>query len=234
MSGWMATSQLSESLGLCAVNAVDLAASEQAAARPWSAPATRQRFDPTKYVREQQQRERLLAARFGRRPVTPGVSSRRTSTRSAGRPESTASGVASRLCPSKLRCELLSDIIVPDTRPQHPPFYARWLLCCCVAGAQQPYTRPSSPSLALEHLKARLQGTMRQTRTFSDSKVKPAEGHSVPRQRQRPQARERPEMYRQDRQQQSNLEHDAARDMVDIDSRLLALQNFLMNAKSLT
>jgi hypothetical protein len=102
------------------------------------------------------------------------------------------------------------------------------------AGAPQPYTRPSSPSLALENLKARLQGTMRQTRVTSDSKVKPAEERSVSRQRQRPQARERPATHRQDRQQQSDLEHDAARDMGDIDSRLLALQQFLMNAKSLT
>ena len=217
------------------MNAFEPAASQQAAARPWSAPATRQRFDPTKYVREQQQRERLLAARFGRRPVTPGASSRRTSTRSAGRPESTASGVASRPCASKLRCELLSDIIVPDTRLQHPPLHARWLLCCCVAGAQQPYTRPSSPSLALENLKARLQGTMRQTHISSDGKVRSAEQRSVSQQRQRPQTNwQRPVTHRQDRQHQSDLDHDAARDMGDIDSRLLALQQFLMNAKSLT
>jgi hypothetical protein len=103
---------------LSAVSTSKLAASRQAAARPWSAPATRQLFDPTKYVREQQQRERLLAARFGRRPVTPGVSSRRTSMRSAGRPESTASGVASRLCAGTLTlCQLQSDVIVLDTRP---------------------------------------------------------------------------------------------------------------------
>lgn len=111
---------LSELLGLCAVDAVELAAGQQADARPWSAPATRQRFDPTKYVREQQQRERLLAARFGRRPVTPGVSSRRTSTRSAGHPESATSGEASRLGASSLqptRGNSLFDITMPGTRP---------------------------------------------------------------------------------------------------------------------
>ena len=118
MSGWTATEVQLWIWDLSAVSTSELAASRQAAARPWSAPATRQRFDPTKYVREQQQRERLLAARFGRRPVTPGVSSRRTSMRSAGRPESTASGVASRLCAGTLTlCQLQSDVIVLDTRP---------------------------------------------------------------------------------------------------------------------
>jgi hypothetical protein len=121
MSGWTATEVQFWIWDLSAVNASELAASQQAAARPWSAPATRQRFDPTKYVREQQQRERLLAARFGRRPVTPGASSRGTPTRSAGRPESAAPGAASRLCASKLQCALLSDVIMPGRHKAAAP-----------------------------------------------------------------------------------------------------------------
>ena len=75
---------------------------------------------------------------------------------------------------------------------------------------------------------------MRQTHISSDSKVKSAEQRSFSQQRQWQQTnRQRPETHRQGRQQ-SDLEHDAARDMGDIDSRLLALQQFLLTAKSLT
>ena len=59
--------------------------------RPASAPTHQRRFDPTEYVRQKQQRELVLAARLGRRPVTPGASRRGSSV-----PSSATSDVSGR------------------------------------------------------------------------------------------------------------------------------------------
>lgn len=85
----------------------------------------------------------------------------------------------------------------------------------------------------MENLKARLQRDMQHMRTSTGSADERAEQRSTSRQRQHPDSgRARAEPDTQERQQRSSLDDDTARDMADIDSRLLALQKFLMAAKS--
>lgn len=165
-------------------------ASLRPAQRPWSAPTPPRRFDPTQYVRQRHERELLLAARLGRRPVTLSPTSRRPSARSAA-----ACDTASR-------------------------------------DAEQPYSRSASPGRALQNLKARLQRDMQCHGRTADRSAAQSERQPQQRRRQRPDsATVQAEADIRGRQQRPTLDAETARDMADIDSRLLALQKFLMAAK---